>query len=105
VAEIARELREIGPANFLYADGETLFAHSDRRPQPGGAIAPPGLHLLERACAREPSLGPGISLEAGEQQVVLLASVPLSAEAWTPLGRGALVAIEGGSVVASIAEA
>jgi glutamine amidotransferase len=32
----------------FYADGDALFAHADRRHQSSGAIAPPGLHLLER---------------------------------------------------------
>jgi predicted glutamine amidotransferase len=102
LAEIAGTLRDLGPANFLYTDGETLFAHADRRVQPDRTIAPPGLHLLSRHCAREPSAGAGITVipGAGEQEVALLASVPLTHEAWEPLPRGALLAVEAGAVVA-----
>jgi predicted glutamine amidotransferase len=101
-AEIAAVLRGLGPANLLYSDGVTLFAHADRRPQPDGTIAPPGLHLLSRRCAREPSAGPGISVTPGpgDQEVALLASVPLTHEAWEPLERGSSLAIEAGGVVA-----
>ena len=38
----AAEMRELGPANFLYADGDLLFAHGHRRIQADGKIAPPG---------------------------------------------------------------
>lgn len=101
VAGVARVLRELGPANFLYADGETLFAHADRRPQPDHTIAPPGLQLLLRSCAQEPSAGPGVVVTpgSGAQAVALLASVPLTDEAWEPLPRGELLAIERGAVV------
>lgn len=101
-AQVAATLRGLGPANLLYADGFTLFAHADRRPQPDGTIAPPGLHLLSRRCAREPSAGPGVAVTpgAGEQAVALLASVPLTPEPWEPLARGTTLAIEAGGEVA-----
>ena len=38
---------------MLYADGETLFVHADRRIQRDGRIAPPGLFLLSRQCEHE----------------------------------------------------
>jgi len=51
VAEsFAAKLRQLGSANFMYSQGEALFVHRDRRKQQGGAIAPPGLHVLDRAC-------------------------------------------------------
>lgn len=51
-AAFAAELRRLGPANFMQADGQALFAHGHRRWQPAtGRIAPPGLHLLTRHCA------------------------------------------------------
>lgn len=31
VAELAADLRKLGPANFLYSDGELLFAHGHHR--------------------------------------------------------------------------
>ena len=42
----AAELRKLGPANFLYSDGELVFGHGHRRTQADGRIAPPGLTLL-----------------------------------------------------------
>ncbi len=93
------------PANFLYSDGEMLFAHADRRKQRGGEIAPPGLWLLRRSCPVEPDASSGVSIaaESGPQEVALIASVPLSSEPWEPLAPGELLAIEHGAVVARVA--
>ena len=35
VAAFARQIRELGPANFVYCDGDTMFVHADRRRQAG----------------------------------------------------------------------
>ena len=107
VARFAREIRALGPANFLYADGDALFAHGDRRSQPDGRVRAPGLWLLARRCpAGEGSLvAEGLSIESasgGEQHVVLAASVPLTAEpGWRPLAEGELVAARRGMVISS----
>lgn len=105
VAGFARELRVLGPANFLYADGERLYAHAHERKQAGGRIAPPGLHLLGRRCAAEPSAETAVRVEpgAGEQEVLLLASVPLTTEAWEALPPGVLLAVERGRLAARLA--
>jgi len=102
VADFAAGLREFGPANFLYADGEALFAHGHRRLQPDGRIAPPGLHWLQRSCAHpdEALQAEGLHVGAGYQQVLLLASVPLSGEPWQALAEGETVAIGGGQLLA-----
>lgn len=110
VIRFARELAEIGPANFLYCDGDVMYAHSDRRRQPNGAIAPPGLHLVERRCdesfGHRPTSGVVVNPQAAgeraaEQRVVVLASVPLTAhEAWRPLPAGTLLIVRHGQVVA-----
>lgn len=102
VTAFAAELRELGPANFLYADGEVLFAHGNRRIQDSGRIEPPGLFLLEREChdEGEPLQEQGVSIGCGYQQVVLLASVPLSSESWRPLAEGETVAVSAGQLVA-----
>ncbi|MEZ4446037.1 MAG: class II glutamine amidotransferase [Polyangiaceae bacterium] len=110
VAGFARELAEHGPANFLYSDGELLFAHGHRRTHcdgPDGTkeIRPPGLHVLTRRCPvggdHPPAFtGGGVALALGsepvatEQRVVLLASVPLTDEAWRPLEEGELLVID-----------
>jgi predicted glutamine amidotransferase len=88
VARFAEELRELGPANFLYSDGDALFMHGHRRRQSAAAPpTPPGLHVLCRRCAPR-------------QQVVLAASVPLTGEpGWQPLDEGELVVALRGDIV------
>jgi glutamine amidotransferase len=91
IAAFARDLRELGPANFLYSDGDAIFAHGHRRRTDSGDIVPPGLHLLCRHCA---GIADGVD-------VALVASVPLSDEPWRPLGEGELVVLQGGRAVAA----
>jgi glutamine amidotransferase len=105
VAKFAQRLRELGPANFLYADGEILFVHGDRRRHDvGQSSRPPGLHVLERRCSvgAEALAGAGVTVvpHADEQRVLLVASVPLTEEAWRPLGQGGLIALADGRIVA-----
>jgi glutamine amidotransferase len=94
----AAELRGLGPANFLYADGDALFVHADRRTQLDGRLRPPGLYLLQRCCWRSaPELADsGVELQSVRQDVALVASTPLTDELWQPLGEGDLVALAGG---------
>ena len=102
VRSFAVDLRTFGPANFLYSDGSVLFAHGHRRMQAAsGTIAPPGLVVLERACSPEDP-GPvtsGLSIKPDGQRVVLVASVPLTEEAWLPLAEGEVIALADGAVV------
>lgn len=108
VAEFAADLRPLGPANFLYADGDAIFAHGHRRHQAAsGRIEPPGLVLLCRSCLAEVD-GPGakdvvtdgLNVHLDTQEVVLMASVPLTDEPWRPLAEGELVALRDGRVAA-----
>jgi len=94
LAQFAAELRPLGPANFLYADGDAIFAHGHRRRQAAsGRIEPPGLVLLCRRCRVEDG-GPedvvtaGLDVRLDAQEVVLAASVPLTDEPWRPLAEG-----------------
>lgn len=100
VSRFAAEMRELGPANFLYADGDALFAHGHRRTQAGGAIAPPGLWRLNRLCAVDPDApaSAALTIETGTQpqEITLLASVPLTDEDWIPLGEGEVIVVEAG---------
>ena len=101
VAAFAAELRGRGPANFIYSDGDAIFAHGHRRRGDDGEIRPPGLHVLCRRCSPGSDGVPlaGISLSRGEhQEVALLASVPLSAERWEPLGEGEVVVLREGRI-------
>ena len=103
VSDFAASLRPLGPANFLYSDGHHVYAHGHRRTQAEGRIAPPGLWLLRRECAADADALPqaGLSLDTGSgpQQVVLLASVPLTDEPWRPLGEGELVVAANGTLL------
>jgi glutamine amidotransferase len=103
VAAFARDLRPLGPANFLYTDGDVLFAHGNRRIQGStGQIAPPGLWVMQRHCQpgdSAPNCEGGVSIGQGERSVVLIASVPLSADAWRPLSEGEVIVVRDGTVI------
>lgn len=104
VVDFARDLRGRGIANFIYTDGELIFAHGHKRHQRDGSIEPPGLHFLCRRCRDEPSSafiteGLAISSDQSDQAVVLVASVPLTDEGWLPLEAGEVLTIAEGEVV------
>jgi glutamine amidotransferase len=100
VEGFAADMRRLGPANFIYADGNTLFAHGHRRIQANLVIAPPGLCKLQRRCAVDIDALPeaGVAIEPGrsDQEIILLASVPLTAEPWRPLTEGEILVIQNG---------
>jgi len=101
VRRFAAEIGPLGPANFLYADGEALFAHGNKRTQEKtGKIEPPGLHWLTRTCRPdgEPQID-GLDLKDGNQSVVLIASVPLTDEAWQPVREGEVICVRDGARV------
>jgi len=107
VSRFAKALRAMGPANFVYWDGDALFVHGHRRRASGmREPVPPGLHFLLRSCPVEPSAfeAPGVSVvsDEGEQSVCLVASVPLSDEPWEALAEGELIAISAGEVLARV---
>lgn len=97
-ASFAAEMRLLGPANFLYSDGITLFAHGHRRRQASGAITAPGLwrswrgSCLDRHQIRHAAAGVGTG--SPPESVTLIASVPLDEACWEPLGEGEILAIE-----------
>ncbi len=107
MTSFAADLRALGPANFLYSDGELLVAHGHKRHHPDGQIRAPGLHILRRRCTCvEDAVPRGAGVNGGEdagrdalQSVALIASVPLSAEPWEPLGEGDVVVLRGGSPI------
>lgn len=103
VCRFAALARALGPANFVYCDGEALFAHGDVRRHDGEARPrAPGLYALWRNFFAE-SQGPaplGLDVEP-EQRAVLVASEPLGREGWIPLGRGEVIAVRGGQLAAA----
>ncbi len=103
VSSFAGELRKLGPANFLYSDGELLFAYGHRRKHADtGKIEAPGLVFVQRRCQHDTIGSPasGLSIRGDNQQVAIFASVPLTNEVWVPLEEGELVAACGGQLVA-----
>lgn len=96
VHDLAHELAKRGPFNFLLCDSEYLLVHGDRRTQADYEITAPGLHYLCRHCPIESSIErdqhieiPGLEIPmTPRQEVVLIASVPLSDEEWVRLGEG-----------------
>ncbi len=106
VWKFAQETKAWGSNNFLYSDGEFLFAHGHRRIHERGekVSTPPGLHFLCRTCVESPlpSIeGLSIQAEGQQQRIALVASVPLSQESWRPLEEGELLMISQGVIVKS----
>jgi predicted glutamine amidotransferase len=97
VTRFANAVRRLGPANFLYSDGELVFMHGHRRKHgPHEGPRWPGLHVLCRSCAGQSET---------PQEVVLAASVPLTAEAWRPLDEGEIVVARAGKLLGRAADA
>lgn len=103
VVRFAAELDPLGPANFLYTDGEVLFAHGNRRTQAAtGRVEAPGLWMQCAGCGDPAADLGGVTLRRldGPPTVLLFASVPLSPQGWAPLSEGEVVAVRDGVVVA-----
>jgi glutamine amidotransferase len=101
-AAFAREIRDHGPANIIYASDGGLLVHADRRTQRPGVVEPPGLWLLERQCRAQSQstfAGAGVSVVGAALNVALIASVPLTSECWQPLVRGTVLELRLGRVV------
>ena len=99
VSSFAQSLRALGPANFLYSDGDALFAHGDRRKQATTAkVEPPGLVFLQRWCrgSAQGLVTSGVSVEAADQTVTLVASVALTTDPWKAFAEGEVIAISKG---------
>ena len=78
----------------------SLIAHARRRVQVDNVIAPPGLWQLERRCRVDvdalPEAGVAIETDQHNQEITLLASVPLTAEPWRPLAEGEVLIVQNG---------
>jgi len=76
-----RSLADLGELNLLLSDGEHLVAFANRK-----------LHILTRTC-----------VERGcDQSVVMLATTPLTGEAWSPLAMDTLYVFAGGMEVSHL---
>ena len=102
-AAFAGAMAQHGSANFLYADGDILFVHAHRRvyEENGGYSdpRPPGLSIRNCvACQQGPEFAcNGLKLGLGDQQTVLVASVPLDESGWEPLPEGTAAAFRHGA--------
>ena len=102
VAGFAAEIGTLGPANFLYSDGDLLFVHGHRRTQPDGSLRAPGLHAISVACdygAGRSELGSLTFESSRKQQVVLVSTLPLTDGAWQPLAAGEMLVLRGGEII------
>lgn len=74
VRDFAAELRPLGPANFLYADGDVLFAHGHRRRHSDDTVRSPGLCFLHRHCPAEDPVfrAAGVKVTPEQGQKVML---------------------------------
>ncbi|MEO0577433.1 MAG: class II glutamine amidotransferase [Pseudomonadota bacterium] len=104
-AAFCDEMMAFGNGNFLYYDGDVLFAHGHRRVyEEGGEHTepkPPGLQIKKCwSCAAQNEIhSPGLDMELRDQQTVLFASVPLDEDGWEPLDEGAVVAVKAGKIL------
>jgi len=101
IAEFAADVRDLGLANFVYCDGDTIFVHADRRRQADGGVLGPGLWLSQQICpgGGETVSGGGVDISSPKQQIVIAASVPLTEDGWEPVQVGTLLALKDGEVI------
>jgi glutamine amidotransferase len=102
------EMRARGSANFLYSDGDTLFVHAHKRiyEENGGFsdARAPGLSIRNcQICQQEPEYScDGLNVGIGDQQTILVASVPLDETGWEPLPEAVAIAIRDGQEISRI---
>jgi glutamine amidotransferase len=97
-------MKQYGIANFIYADSEYVFVHSHKRLSNKGETTA-GLHILSRSCKIKDknNIINGLDLSAQEsQEVILVASVPLSNESWNALKEGEIKVLQNGRIIEHI---
>jgi predicted glutamine amidotransferase len=107
VSAFASEIRALGPANFLYSDGDVLFVHGHMRTQPDGSMRSPGLHFISVTCDYGVGQSQLASLKLDSEQVqkvTLVSTVPLNDGNWHPMGEGDLLMLKGGEIVDWVGE-
>lgn len=94
------EMRTFGDANFLYAEGDTLFVHAHkRRYEENGEIGPPrtpGLQLRRLDASEIAWRTHGAHIADESDHRILIASVPLDGQPWEELAEGTTLLIKGG---------
>ena len=97
------QLAQMGPANFLYSDSLRLYAFASRRSHSDG-IRSPGLYYNKRHCKQAQNAMPwtGLSIQSSadqEQELNVIASVPLSENDWIPFEENQLMVFEKGELI------
>lgn len=106
--EVCSEMKQLGPCNFLYHDGDVLFVHAHKRvyDEGGRHTEPksPGLNIKKCwTCAAQKEVScPGLNVGLQDEQTVLIASVPLDENGWEALDEGTVLAVSGGQVLACV---
>lgn len=101
----AARMARLGDANFLFFDGEILFAHAHKRifETPDGLTTPRPPGLVMRDFSREPERphwhAAGARIGNLPRRTVLLASVPLNDEGWQALPEGYAMALRDGRIL------
>lgn len=109
IKSFADEVRTLGPANFLYSDGDSFFAHGDERHDPiANKLIWPGLYYLQVECDTDHHIvsdapESGLKVEGDDDVITLFASVPLNDKDWKPLERGEVIAVSRGNIICSTA--
>ena len=103
VTAFAADMRPLGIANFLYSDGDFVFGHGHRRTQANGIVSSPGLWCRHRHRHRAVHHKPGVAIDhdGDDQEITMLASVPVTGGKWRPLDDGEIVVIAAGELVTS----
>jgi len=100
VTAFAEEMRARGEANFLYSDGELLFAHAHRRRPFDGVHGQPGLWRLDCGATMKTDTmarhGVNIAAPSEARPITLVASVPLTEDAWVPLKEAEIAVLQAG---------
>ena len=104
ISEFAHQIGDLGPANFLYSDGDALFVYGHRRTQADGSIRSPGLYYISVTCdyGFGQSELASVKLESDQpQKVTLVSTTPLNDGNWQPMQEGELLVIKGGEILDS----
>jgi len=96
-------LSSLGPANFIYSDGEYVFAYGHIRKQSDDSEGPPGLYYLERDAKLDTDKVKisGMNMVGFRQDQLLFASVPLTDEKWRPFKMNQLIVAKFGKLLYS----
>ncbi len=97
------QLAKMGPTNFLYSDSLHLYAYASQRTHADGVHAP-GLYYHTRQCeqAQQSVSCIGLTIESppgNEQEIGLVASVPLGVEEWSPFEENQLMVLVNGHIL------